>query len=181
MAPSIDGEQEAEGPPLNVQLPEGPSVGFLLSQVGAAVARQFRDAISATGLEPRQYALLGAIARREGATQNEVSEQLGIPASSLVSVVDHLESAGLVERRVHPDDRRSRSLHLTDSGRKTVVEATGLAWGFEAHLCAVLNVDERAALIEELERVRDRLKLPRDVHLDMALPNSAPLWATEES
>lgn len=180
MPPGPDDEREPQGPPLAVQLPEGPSVGFLLSQVGAAVARQFRDAISETGLEPRQYALLSVIARREGAAQNEVSDELGIPASSLVSVVDHLEAAGLVERRVHPDDRRSRSLHLTASGRQTVVEATRLAWGFEAHMCTVLSADERASLIGLLERVRDQLKVPRDVHLDMALPNSAPLWVNDE-
>jgi DNA-binding MarR family transcriptional regulator len=181
MAPGPDGEGEPEGPPLAVQLPQGPSVGFLLSQLGAAVARQFREVISGTALEPRQYALLGAIARREGGTQNELSEQLGIPASSLVSVVDHLEAAGLVERRVHPDDRRSRSLYLTDSGRETIVEATRLAWGFEAHLCTVLSADERASLIGLLERVRDQLQVPHDVHLDMALPNSAPLWADDQS
>jgi DNA-binding MarR family transcriptional regulator len=180
MADDPADENHPPGPPRDALPPGGASVGFLLSQVGAAVARQFREVISVTELEPRQFALLQIIARREGATQNAVSEELGIPASSLVSVVDHLEAALLVERRVHSEDRRSRSLHLTGKGREVLETATGLAWGFEAHLCAVLIPEERALLIGLLERIGRRLDVTPDVHLDMSLPNSAPLWANTE-
>ena len=41
----------------------------------------------------------------------------------MVKVIDELESFGLAERRIDPDDRRKRAVHLTARGRKTLARA----------------------------------------------------------
>jgi DNA-binding MarR family transcriptional regulator len=154
--------------------PGGQAVGFLLSQLGLVVARQFREAIAVTGLDPREFALLGAIASQDGSTQNTVSEQLGIPASTLVNLLDHLEGAGLVERKTHPQDRRSRTLHTTDAGRILLGQAIGIAMTYEANLCGGLSEAERLELLELLGRVAARLEIEPGVHPGMSIDHDLP-------
>jgi len=142
----------------------GQAVGFLLSQLGLVVSRQFHDVIGIAGLAPREFALLRAIAEADGASQTAVSERLGIPASTLVTIVDRLEADALLERRTHPFDRRSRTLHVTAAGQKVLKEAVELAVAYERNLCADLTGDERGTLLDLLDRVAVRLEIRRGVH-----------------
>jgi DNA-binding MarR family transcriptional regulator len=156
-------------------------VGFLLSQLGYVVARTFRSVMAGVELEPRHFALLRAIEANEGQAQNTLVEQLRIPPSSMVSLVDHLEERGLVERRVHPSDRRSRTLHLTADGHALVTEATSRAMALESRLCAGLTAEERLDLIERLQHVGANLDVVEGVHPDVALGHRAPSWTETET
>jgi MarR family transcriptional regulator for hemolysin len=49
--------------------------------------------------------------------QRELAEEMGVEGPSLVRLLDSLEAAKLVERREAPDDRRAKTLHLTEEGR----------------------------------------------------------------
>ena len=140
--------------------PGGKAVAFLLSQFGAVIAREF--------------ALLNVIARAEAPTQNAIGDQLGIPASSLVSVIDRLEESGLVERRTSAEDRRARTLHVTEEGRRTLLAAVSLAAELERRVCADLRPDERAQLLALLERVGEQLKVTSGVHPDLPEAFSPP-------
>ncbi|HZU78949.1 MAG TPA: MarR family transcriptional regulator [Acidimicrobiales bacterium] len=175
--PSSDDRERphSSGPPF------GQSVGFLLSQLGYVVAREFRGAMAEIELEPRHFALLRAIEAHEGQTQNALVDRLQIPASSMVSLVDHLEGRGLVERRVHPTDRRSRTLHVTGSGRRLLGKATERAMGMEQRLCAGLSPEQRLELIERLQVVGRNLQVVQGVHPDVALGHHAPNWTEEFS
>ncbi len=154
----------------------GQAVGFLLSQLGYVVARHFRSAMAEVGLEPRHFALMRAIAANEGQSQNFVVDLLRIPASSMVSLVDHLEDRGLIERRVHPADRRSRTLHVTDVGSTLLEKATTLAMALEQKICAGMSPEQRWELIERLQLVGRNLDVIEGVHPDVALGHEAPSW-----
>ncbi|ANN67492.1 MarR family winged helix-turn-helix transcriptional regulator [Bordetella bronchialis] len=52
----------------------------------------------------------------DGVRQGVLAEAMGVEGPSLVRVVDQLETAGLIERREDPLDRRAKTLHLTRSG-----------------------------------------------------------------
>lgn len=158
----------------------GQSVGFLLSQLGYVVARQFRTVMAEVQLEPRQYALMRAIEAHEGQSQNFLVELLRIPASSMVSLIDHLEGRGLVERRVHQSDRRSRTVHVTETGSALLARATGMAMALEQRICAGLTPDERLSVIERLQHVARNLDVIEGVHPDLALGHDAPTWTEEE-
>src|SRR5579875_2274223 len=120
--------------------PAGPSVGFTLSQLGFATSRRFGQIVGTLGLEPRHFALLRAVREADGQPQQAVAERLGIPASTMVSLVDQLEARSLLERRPHPADRRTRLLHLTGRGEAVLEEATALgAQGERAQLLSLLR------------------------------------------
>jgi DNA-binding MarR family transcriptional regulator len=140
------------------------SVGFTVSSTGYAVARCFREILAPIELEPREFALLRAVAAAEGQSQQAVGERLQIPPSRMVAFVDALEARGLIERRQNPSDRRTRALHLTGDGRELLGRAFALAVGHERNLCADLSDEEREQLLELLQRVGTRLGLPPGVH-----------------
>ena len=92
----------------------------------------------------------------------------------MVAVVDSLEARGLVERRPHPSDRRSRILHITVDGRKVLDRATQHAIGLEQTVCADFSPDQRQKLLDMLARVADNLELVQGLHPDMAKAHGSP-------
>jgi len=152
----------------------------LLSQLGFETARRFGLLMAGVELEPRQFALMRSIAAFEGQSQNTVGELLRIPPSSMVGVIDHLEARGLVERRPHPSDRRSRTLHMTDQGRKILSRATELAMGLEQTICRGFSAEERRQLLEMLGQVTENLGLVQGLHPGTSTGHGSPPWAEEE-
>jgi DNA-binding MarR family transcriptional regulator len=136
----------------------------MCSSIGYAVSRRFKEILVPLELEPREFALLRAVAAAEGLSQQAMGERLQIPASRMVAFVDALEARGLLERRHNPDDRRTRSLHLTDAGRELLGRAFAVASSYERDLCADLDEGERERLLDLLQRVAPRLGLPPGVH-----------------
>lgn len=79
----------------------------------------FSEAAAAdVGLASQQYQALLAIkgSGRDSMTIRELARQLLIKHNSAVGLVDRLENAGLVTRRVAPEDRRKVNLRLTARG-----------------------------------------------------------------
>ncbi|HWD23870.1 MAG TPA: MarR family winged helix-turn-helix transcriptional regulator [Acidimicrobiales bacterium] len=175
-------EDASPARPTGPNPPFSKAVGFVLSQLGLVVARQFSQAIASTGLHPREFALLQAIAASQGITQNAVSDQLAIPPSTLVTLIDHLESLGVLERRTHPLDRRSRTLYVTDEGNSTLRAAMQLAMEYEEHLCGDLTSTERNDLLERLGRIATRLEITPGVHPGMSIdaPCATEATSTEQ-
>jgi DNA-binding MarR family transcriptional regulator len=140
----------------------GPSVGFTLSQLGFATSSRFGQIVGTLGLEPRHFALLRAVGAADGQSQQAVAERLQIPPSTMVSLVDHLEKQGLLQRRPHSTDRRTRLLHLTERGGQVLGEAIKLGAEWEQQICAGLSSAERDELLALLRRVAANIGLGQD-------------------
>jgi len=140
------------------------SVGFLLSQLGFVGSRGFSKALEPIGIDPREFLLLRYVAVAEGQSQQMLAERLAVPPSRMVALVDHLEEAGLIERRPYPEDRRIRGLHLTRKGRTTLQRAFKIALDFERELCSGLDHDEREQLIDLLHKLQAGHVKLRGVH-----------------
>ena len=140
------------------------SVGFLLSQLGFFSSRAFTEALEPLGIGPRDFLLMRFVAAAEGQSQQALAERLGVPASRMVALVDHLEEAGFVERHLDPEDRRVRGLHLTRKGRGVLERASEIAIDYETRLCAGINREEREQLIDLLQKLQESQTHLRGVH-----------------
>lgn len=136
--------------------PESPpqSVGFLISQLGFFSSKGFAEALVPIGIEPKEFLLLRFVAASAGQSQQALAQRLGVPPSRMVALVDDLEERGLVERRLNPDDRRVRGLHLTEEGKATVERAAHVAVEYETKLCSSLEGSERDQLIDLLQKIQ---------------------------
>jgi DNA-binding MarR family transcriptional regulator len=140
------------------------SVGFLISQLGFFSSKAFTEALDPVGIGPREFLLMRFVAAAEGQSQQALAERLAVPASRMVALVDHLEDAGLVERRADPADRRVRGLYLTRKGRGALERASKIAIDYETRLCAGINREERERLIDLLQKLQETQTALRGVH-----------------
>ncbi len=132
------------------------STGYLLARLGTASATSFGQALAPTGLRPRHYAVLSALADgTELSTQHAVGGCLAIDPSTMVSVVDELEAKALIRRRRDPDDRRRYLLRLTAKGRRMHERCRTAAHQVESEVLARLNDEERRTLHVLLQRALD--------------------------
>ena len=176
--PIPDPVEGAAGSPIPSRPPQ--AVGFLLSQLGFETSARFAKLMAEVDLEPRQFALMRAIEAFDGQPQNSVGEWLRIPPSSMVAVIDHLESRGLVERRLHPTDRRSRTLHMTPLGTDVLKRATELAMGLEQTICKGFDADRRSELLAMLVKVTDNLGLVQGLHPGTSTSHSSHHWTDNQ-
>jgi DNA-binding MarR family transcriptional regulator len=127
--------------------------GFLLARMGHVAAKQFAARLEELGLTTRMWGALNVLDAEGALTQQVLGKCTGIDPSSMVSTVDDLEAAGLVERRRHPSDRRAHAIHITDHGRETLSRGRLLARSAQEELLTPLSSAERKQLHELLLRL----------------------------
>jgi DNA-binding MarR family transcriptional regulator len=127
--------------------------GFLINRIAITARKRFAAQMESIGLNLRQWGVLNVLDAEGALTQQALGRCVGIDPSSMVSTIDELEEAGLVERRRHPSDRRAHALHLTDKGRATLKTGRRLARAAQNELLAPLSQAERDQLHDMLLRV----------------------------
>ena len=125
------------------------------------------EALETVGLTPALFGLLNVIGAREGAIQQELGAAMGIDRSTMVSLIDQLEEAGLAKRRPSATDRRAREVAISARGRKLLERARRLLSETEDEVLAGLSAKERGELVKLLRRALD------------AAP-AQPLWSAGE-
>ena len=76
----------------------------------------FEQQAAGSGLTPQEGHLLTYLRSYAPAPVGDLVRVFGVKASSMTSILDRLEEAGLVERALNPDDRRSLVVTLTRRG-----------------------------------------------------------------
>ena len=125
-------------------------LGYRLRLAQQAVFHDF--AASVQGLSPGRVGLLIYIDANPGVTQSRLAEAAQRDRSTMVGVLDQLESRALVERR-RGKDRRTNGLWLTRAGRSLLARALRGIARHEKRIAAQLSVAERRQLLELLGRI----------------------------
>jgi DNA-binding MarR family transcriptional regulator len=141
--------------------------GQLLFRLWRANHTRTAEMLGSVGLTPALFALLNVIGARERAIQQELGSALGIDRSTMVSLIDQLEGAGLARRRPSATDRRAREIAITLKGRRLLQRARGLISRVEDEVLAGLTAEERRELLALLRRALDSAP-------------AQPLWSSEE-
>jgi DNA-binding MarR family transcriptional regulator len=141
--------------------------GQLFFRLWRASHTRAAEALESVGLTPALFGLLNVLGDREGAIQQELGAVMGIDPSTMVSLIDQLESAGLAKRRPHPKDRRAREVAITPKGRRLLERARRMIFEVDDEVLRGLTATERSQLLSLLRRA-----------LGSAPPQS--LWRAEE-
>jgi DNA-binding MarR family transcriptional regulator len=141
--------------------------GQLFFRLWRASHTHVAEALQSIGLTTALFGVLNVLAARDGAIQQELGSAMGIDPSTMVSLIDQLESGGLAKRRPNPKDRRARLVSITPKGRRLLQRARKLAFESEDEVLGGLSAAER----------RDLLKLLRRA-LSSAPPQ--PMWTAAE-
>lgn len=142
--------------------------GQLFFRLWRATHTRTAELLASVGLTPALFALLNVIGAREGANQQELGSALGIDRSTMVSLIDELESAGLARRRPSATDRRARQISITPKGTRLLRKARELISQVEAEILAGLTPVERRELLALLRRALESAP-------------AQPLWSSREA
>jgi len=83
----------------------------------------------------------------------DAGAELGLSPSALSQMVQRLEEAGLIRREEFPEDKRHRSLCLTEAGAARMADRRRLRAHRARSLLDRLSADERSTLLCLLERL----------------------------
>jgi DNA-binding MarR family transcriptional regulator len=136
---------------------------------------------------PRGYQVLSAAAHGTVASQLALAQHLGIDRTVMTYLLDDLESAGLIERRPDPADRRARHVVATHKGVELLATLDHGLESAEMQLLAPLDDGERetfrsqvrliATRIDALDPLDDPCALADNVDAELP-PRRAPARAT---
>ncbi len=98
----------------------GPSVDseitWLLHRAAQRMHAATGEQAQKHGITMRDYIVLSALHLTPNLTQVELAKTLGLDKTTLMTLLDRLEGAGLVVRRSDPHDRRARIPEITKAG-----------------------------------------------------------------
>ncbi|MGF7008944.1 MarR family winged helix-turn-helix transcriptional regulator [Aminobacter sp. BE322] len=120
-----------------------------ISRLAQHLGREMEKTFARHGLNYASFDVLATL-RRSGApyalSPGDLSATMMITSGTMTNRVDQLEKAGLVERRLNPDDRRSFIVSLTDKGFATIDAAVTDHVATQTRVVEMLSPDERAVL-----------------------------------
>ena len=144
----------------SISLPGAPR-GGVHAGLGAQIAQAARlwrrvvdHRMRPFGLTEATWLPLLHLARGSAAMrQKELAASLSLDSSSVVRLLDALETAGLIERREDGADRRAKAIVLTRLGRTTVAKVERIAQQVRGDVLIGLSADELATASHVLEHV----------------------------
>lgn len=80
------------------------------------VTQIYDESLAPFGLTIGQYGVLASLRRREGVGVGVLAERLNADASTVSRLLKPLEAAGFLVLDPDPDDRRAKSIRLTETG-----------------------------------------------------------------
>ena len=126
--------------------------GQLFFRLWRASHTRIAAALESIGLTPALFGILNFLGARDAAIQQEIADAMGIDPSTMVSLIDELEGAGLARRRPHPTDRRAREVAITAEGRRRLDRGREMASQVEDEVLQGLTDGERRQLLTLLRR-----------------------------
>jgi DNA-binding MarR family transcriptional regulator len=129
------------------------SYGFLLGKALQQMEQKFAEGLAPFNINSRQYGVLLFIEENPYSSQKDISENLHIDRTTMVSHIDHLETLRFVERTKNPNDRRSYSLLITEKGKEVLNSRWEFLTDVESEVLTPLNQQERQLLKDFLIRI----------------------------
>jgi DNA-binding MarR family transcriptional regulator len=130
-------------------------LSFLVRQAWLTMRAAVEDALAEHGLSVAQYATMLVLDEHPGASISDVARAVASTRQSANELVTGMQRAGLVERRPHPQDRRSQEIRLTPSGRERLAAARPVVHAAEMALEGDLGGDTRAEARAWLTRIAE--------------------------
>ncbi|WP_234417811.1 MULTISPECIES: MarR family winged helix-turn-helix transcriptional regulator [Miniimonas] len=108
----------------------------------------------AGGVTESQYSVLAHLSCEGECTPSDLAELECVSAPSMTRTVAALETAGLVERRPHPDDGRQVLVRISDEGTAVIAATRRRRNAWLTQRLGALSPDERDALARAADILR---------------------------
>lgn len=103
------------------------NIGLRLTVIARLLRNNFDRQVANLNVTRSQWAMIAVVARQPGATQRMIAEMLEMSEASAGRLIDRLCADGLLERREREDDRRARSVYLTQAAEPLLAKLAEIA------------------------------------------------------
>lgn len=134
--------------------------GFLISQIKQISGRIFEKLLVSAGVEAfngAQGRILYVLWQEDGIPIVELSQKTGLAKTTLTSMLDRMESSGLIVRELDRKDRRQTRIALTGKARELSGEYDKVSLAMNEIYYAGLSDDEIDAFENTLRRILNNL------------------------
>lgn len=144
-----------------VDAPERRRLPPLLRRCWFNLNQTFRRRITHLGVTPDQFTVMRTLLEGspKGLTQREITELMSSDANTIASMLERMETIGLVERREHERDRRAKRIILKPLGKRKYEEVREIALVLQMEILAVLPEEKREEFLKHLALVADACRL----------------------
>jgi DNA-binding MarR family transcriptional regulator len=108
------------------------------------------------GLTMTQFDVIATLGNQPPMTCKELGEKTLVTKGTLTGVLERLESKGILERKLNPDDARSQMIGLTLEGQKLFEKV------FPAHISHLEKAFKKLQ-VDEMEVLKNSLKSLKEV------------------
>ena len=136
---------------LPIDAPERRRLPLLLRRAWYGLNQAFRRRIAHLGITPDQFTVMRTLLENHGITQRQLTVLMSSDPNTVTSLIDRMESAGLLERQTHEKDRRANRLRLKPTGRRTYEAARRIAVAMQAEVLEVLPAAARERFLQDLD------------------------------
>ncbi|MFG3513085.1 MarR family winged helix-turn-helix transcriptional regulator [Streptomyces bobili] len=123
-------------------------MSYAIFQLARAHRARAAVLLRAMDLHPGQELLLMQLLDRDGQTQSELLEAVGLDHSTVSKSLRRMQEAGLLVREPAQHDRRVMVVHLTDKGRAMREPIAALWQNLEEISAGNLTEQQAAAFVE---------------------------------
>jgi len=142
----VDSEEQL-GPQLRARL------SYLLKRAYLELEGLHAEYLAPGDVNARELAVLLLLDGGEPESQQQAAGRLGVDRTTMVDLLDGLESKGLTARRPDTADRRRNVIVLTATGKRTLKAAKAASDEAERQLLSALSKSEAQQLRELLARI----------------------------
>jgi DNA-binding MarR family transcriptional regulator len=137
--------------------PDGHRLCEMFWTLGPAFSRWAESHLKEQGHTPQRMRLIAFLYKKGPMKMSELSDALGVTATTVTALVDALEKGGTVTRQPHPTDRRAILITLTEAARCQFANLCGPFKDKVSTIFDVFTEAERKQLLALLLRMRDAL------------------------
>lgn len=132
-------------------------VSLRLTVIARLQRNNFDRLVTELNVTRSQWAMIAVVARYPGSTQRTIAEYLEMSEASAGRLIDRLCADGLLERRDRRDDRRARSVFVTDAAHPLLDKLGLIAAEAEGRMFHGFSDEEVTQLRDYLSRIYDNV------------------------
>jgi DNA-binding MarR family transcriptional regulator len=97
------------------------------------------EMLRGSGITTPQYTALTVLAHRDGISAAQLARDSFVTPQAMADMLGMLQQRGLVQRTRNPDSRRELLVHITDEGRRLLLDYATAARAIEDRMTAGLT------------------------------------------
>jgi DNA-binding MarR family transcriptional regulator len=131
--------------------------GWVLADTARLMRKLADRRLASLGMTRAQWQALVSMQRMGALTQAALADILEVETATIARLIDRLETAGWVERRPDPKDRRVKLISMTSKASAIMDEVGVIGRKLREDMLEDIPPDDRERLVGELSTIKSRL------------------------